>query len=192
MRRILSLFFILALFLSFPPRLVYGWGNVSEEVGETGRIGEGEAGEVRSLWGGLWAGFDRLFHPLVEIVSPVPLRLTKGIKPLPEPLFDGENEGEPKAASFFVQEKSKDCSVYSLDGDFAAPIGESDSGSRVSPELTEPQDRGEVWGARIAEGEKEVTSWFQDSGVMLVLLGVVGIALLVAVFLIGRRIWTRL
>ncbi len=188
LRRILGLLLVLIIFSWAAPSSSFGWGEVSED---TEGMGEEER-ETAGLWDGLWVGFGRLFRPVSEVVSPVPLQLTKGIKPLPEPLFGGEEEeGGLPATSFFIQERSKDYSVYSLDGDFASPTGKSGSGGREDAGLAAPRDRGEVWGTRIAEGEREVGSWFQDSGVMLALLGTVGITVLVAVFLIGRRIWLR-
>ena len=127
------------------------------------------------------------------------------------------DSSSPSSAVVFFQERGDGVRVYSLTGDFDDTVGRGKVSGKPSKPLTESHppeadqsppeadqsppeadqsppgvDRGEVWGARIARSEKEVSGWAKDSGVTLTLLGVVGIAFLTVIVMVGRKLWAKL
>ena len=188
-KTVFALFFCFVGFAVSRPSIAVGWGgSLQNDVGETGGIG-GMVLDLRRNLG-------QVFRPVLEIVSPVPLRLGVGVRPCPEAVFGDRDGGDieggdvlgvsfeddmaDRAGSVFVREGRGGVRVYSLTGDFDDAGGETDVSGKPGKSMTEPKDRGEVWGARIAFIEAEVTSWSKDSGVILGLLAAAGFVLLAA------------
>jgi len=172
-----------------------GW-EVEAEKDSSGGDRERARG-LGELLGDFELTVEQIFHPAVEFLAPLPLRLGLGVKPHPEPIFKSDESemeagtwvSEPEGTSFFVRKLGKEVSVYSLSGDFSDLTKKKTANGTLSSNVTTAKNRGEVWGAKIARGEGEMSGWFKDSGVILALIGVVGIAVLVVIFLVVRRIW---
>jgi len=197
---VLVLFFVSFFSLVAPP--VSGAQVNSMGVSESSATGYSESKTgSKGLWflSELKLMVDHTLHPVREIYSPLPLRLGRGVLPHPEVIFEVESanedvlgvrtSGEPQAPSVFVRGVGS-AKEYSLTGDFLDTVGEKSVGSRHTYNLstTKLQSRGEIWGARIAKMESEVSSWFNDSGVTITFLVTVGALLLALVIMLARKI----
>ena len=129
-------------------------------------------------------GVKDIFIEKQIVYSPLPLTLSGGIKPRPTAVFsenfargDEKNSQDVLGAKveklptkYFYRENKSGLKVYSFEDGQHNLNADQTVGSKDVDELTEKvsaDNRGEVWGARIAGIESEIKSCIKDSGVIL-------------------------
>lgn len=143
----------------------------------------------------------------VVIYSPVPVRLSGGVKPVPSAVFElpeeeiedaeeknvlGVRKGELPTVYFYFENEAG-LKVYSLEGEWAKENTVSTVDSKDSESVTKskkPEDAGEVWGERIASAEEEIMSWTRDTGVILSVIVLAGLSVLGVLVLVIRKLVT--
>ncbi|MEA2020795.1 MAG: hypothetical protein U9M98_03750 [Patescibacteria group bacterium] len=193
----LSLIFCLVGFVPAQASEPVGWDADSWEAGGSGRTGTGSSIGLKTVV----ASLQNLFESIDTLYSPVPLTLSGGIKPEPQPIFAGKDseksvlgiatDNSSVASVVYFRTRGDGLKTYSLDPDFdSVSRQEANDISRDEPEVREEaenQSRGEVWGAKIAKAEKEVGYWFKDSGVLLTLLGLAGLTVMVVIVVLAHK-----
>lgn len=186
MKKGLVVLFLIGVVLSCGASRVYGqadWDNASRESGKNV-----DSKGLRNVLAEFLDGIQNMFNPSLELVSPVILRLTSGVRSHPEAAFDA-NEGPSLVR---IQEGEEGVRIYSFGeavGDFSNKAKDPVSSSDVSlKRSSESVDKGEVWGARITVAEEEISGWTHDSGVILTLLTLASLVFLVLGFSILRKV----